>query len=72
MVVTVLYSLLAGFFAWIVLDLVADALLSRLIDPAAFQREKPPKTVVVVNRMLVGVGVAVAIVVFILRLSRST
>lgn len=68
MLATILISLLVGFFAWIFLDLVADALFSRILDPAAFQRERPPTAVLVVDRTLAGVGVAVAVAVFVMRL----
>ncbi len=68
MVVTVLYSLLAGFFVWIVLDFVTEALFPRLMDPSVTQRSKPPLAAVIVNCTLVGVGVAVAAVVFVMRL----
>jgi hypothetical protein len=38
MIATILISLLAGFFAWLIADMVIEALFPRLMDPSITQR----------------------------------
>lgn len=72
MVTTILISLLAGFFAWLFLDMIVEALFPRTMDPSVTQRAKPPLATKVVHGVLVSVGIAVTIAILVVRLLRDT